>query len=67
MRLIDRYWFTWLLVPIWLALPLMFLGGVLLIFFPIGFDWFDYGSSLVLALTPGGSGYSGAFDIALQV
>ena len=25
------------------------------------------GSSLVLALTPGGSGYSGAFDIALQV
>jgi hypothetical protein len=40
-------------LPLWIASPLLFLGIVYLVFFPLGLDWFGYGASVAIAAVTG--------------
>jgi hypothetical protein len=41
------------IAPLWLSIPLACLGVVFIIAKPLGFDWFMYGSALVIAAAAG--------------
>src|SRR4051794_15330839 len=45
-------------IPLWVAIPLMFLGIVYVVFVPFGESWAGYGSAIFVALLSGAWAYS---------
>jgi hypothetical protein len=48
-----RWWRRSLRIPPWISLPLLGEGAYFVVLYPFGIDWYQYGSSLVVAVAVG--------------